>query len=310
MTFGFSYIGLIYIFMLIIPNLIWIKHKPADYDKYAAKESKVLLVFERMGEVLVTASALVFADFNLRPWSLWTLWLYASFLLMILYELYWIKYFKSEKTMLSQYACFCGVPVAGATLPVAAFLLLGFYGRNPVMIISVVLLGIGHIGIHLAHAAEAREQAGVNVKEPEPSKLTRFLYILVHLTWGLGQTIIGFFFFLLHIARPHGRYRCALQTSWKDPYAGLSLGLFIFIPRDQGEYQSGARVHEYGHTVQSLILGPFYAIVGIISVGWGSIIFPILKKTRKYKDVPYTKCFIEYWASWLGEKVTGEKAVW
>jgi len=29
---GFSYIGLIYLLMLFIPNIIWTKHKPAGYD--------------------------------------------------------------------------------------------------------------------------------------------------------------------------------------------------------------------------------------------------------------------------------------
>ncbi len=313
MHFGFSYVGLVYIVMLMIPNLIWAKNKPVDYDKYVKNESKVLLFFERTGEILVTAAAVVFADFNLQAWNLWELWLCASFILMILYELYWIGYFRSAHTLKDQYSCFCGVPLAGAALPVAAFLLLGFYGKNPILIVSVVLLGIGHIGIHLAHCAEARQQDapdGLFVKEAEPSKLTRLLYLFVQFTWGLGQTIIGFLFFLIHIARPHHIYRCAIETRWKNSYAGLSLGPFIFVPDKEGEYQSGARVHEYGHTVQSLIMGPFYAIVGIISVGWGSILYPIFKGTKKYKDMLYTKCFIEYWASWLGEKVTGEKAAW
>jgi len=48
----------------------------------------------------------------------------------------------------------------------------------------------------------------------------------------------------------------------------------------------------------------------VISVGWGSVVYPILKGTKKYKDVKYTKCFVEYNASWLGEKITGQKACW
>ena len=140
--------------------------------------------------------------------------------------------------------------------------------------------------------------------------MKRFLYLLVQCTWGLGQTIIGLFFFLIHITKPHKFYRCAIETRWNDKYAGLSLGPFIFIPKEENEYQGQVRTHEYGHTFQSLMLGPLYAIVGVISVGWGSIIFPILRSKEKYKDIPYTKCFVEYWASWLGEKITGEKAAW
>ena len=47
-----------------------------------------------------------------------------------------------------------GITVAGATLPVVAFLLLGIYGRNIFLIISTIVLGIGHIGIHLNHKKE------------------------------------------------------------------------------------------------------------------------------------------------------------
>ena len=47
-----------------------------------------------------------------------------------------------------------GIPVAGATLPVLAFLLLAIYGKNIILGIAVVILGIGHIGIHLMHRRE------------------------------------------------------------------------------------------------------------------------------------------------------------
>ena len=156
MTFGFSYIGLAYLVLLMIPNLLWTKRKPLGYERFAARENRVLLAFERIGEVLVSAAALVFADFNLRPWTAWSLWLVGSFLLMALYEAFWVRYFRSERTMRDFYRDFAGIPVAGATLPVAAFFLLGVYGRNLPMMASSVILGIGHIGIHLAHAKEAK----------------------------------------------------------------------------------------------------------------------------------------------------------
>ncbi len=156
MNFGFSYVGLVFLVMLFVPNLFWTKNKPIDYEKYAANENKLLLILERSGEVLVTCTALIFSDFNVRL-SVWSLWLMAAFLLMILYEIYWIRYFRSEKTMADFYSSLLGIPVAGATLPVAAFLLLGIYGKNPIMLVSVVILGIGHIGIHLNHKKEIRE---------------------------------------------------------------------------------------------------------------------------------------------------------
>ena len=77
-----------------------------------------------------------------------------SFVLMILYEVFWIRYFRSEKTMKDFYSSILGIPVAGATLPVLAFLLLAIYGKNIILGIAVVILGIGHIGIHLMHRRE------------------------------------------------------------------------------------------------------------------------------------------------------------
>lgn len=122
---GFSYIGLVFLLMLIIPNLIWTKHQPENYD--FRSENKVLLIFERAGQVLVTCTALVFSDFNLRPWSIWTLWLIAAAMFMLLYECWWVRYFKGRKTLDDFYSSLFGIPVAGAALPVAAFILLSVY---------------------------------------------------------------------------------------------------------------------------------------------------------------------------------------
>lgn len=157
MHFGFSYVGLIYLIMLMTPNLLWTKNMPKDYEKHVGNENRVLLALERVGEVLVSTVAVIFTDFNLRSWTPWSLWLVVSFALMLLYEVFWVRYFKSEKTMADFYSSLLGIPVAGATLPVTAFFLLGIYGRNILMVVSTVILGVGHIGIHLDHAREIRK---------------------------------------------------------------------------------------------------------------------------------------------------------
>lgn len=157
MTFGFSYIGLLYLLMLFIPNGLWSRNKPIDYETHAAHENKLLVFLERAGELLVTCLALIFADFNIREPSPWSLWLLASFVLMLLYEAYWIRYFRSGKTLRDFYSSLLGIPVAGATLPVAAFFLLGIYGKNPFLLLATAILGIGHIGIHLNHWKEIQQ---------------------------------------------------------------------------------------------------------------------------------------------------------
>ena len=91
MRFGFSYIGLIWLILLFVPNMIWTKNKPQDYEKYVESENKVLLALERVGQFIVTPVALVFSDFNYKGLNFWTAVLLASFLCMVLYEVWWIR---------------------------------------------------------------------------------------------------------------------------------------------------------------------------------------------------------------------------
>lgn len=160
MHFGFSYVGLLYLIMLFVPNFFWMKNQPRDYEKYVVNENKILQVLERAGEVLVSCFVLVFTDYNIKGISLWSIWFFASFFLMVLYECYWIRYFRSPKTMQDFYSSMLGIPVAGATLPVCAFFLLAVYGKNPLLMAAAVLLGAGHIGIHLCHAVEMNKTGG------------------------------------------------------------------------------------------------------------------------------------------------------
>ncbi len=157
LTFGFSYTGLIFLIMLFIPNILWAKRKPKDYEKFAANENKLLLAFERTGEFLVSGLCLIFKDFNIGIISVWSSFLAAGVLLMFLYEFYWLRYFMSKRTMSDMYSSILGIPVAGASLPVGAFMLLGIYGKNIPLIVSVIILGIGHIGIHYNHKKEIKE---------------------------------------------------------------------------------------------------------------------------------------------------------
>lgn len=154
MHFGFSYVGFIFLAMLFIPNLLWTKNQPQDYDKYVINENKLLLGLERIGEVSVSCLLLIFSDFNPQGITLWEVWFLAACVWMLLYEFYWVRYFRSKKTMKDFYGSLLGVPVPGATMPVIAFLCLGIYGTNPFFILAVIILGIGHIGIHWCHFQE------------------------------------------------------------------------------------------------------------------------------------------------------------
>ena len=148
-NFGFSYMGLLFLLMLFIPNIIWAKGKPQGFT--SENENKILLFLERAGEVLTCCCLLVFSDFNIHGWSLWSLWLMAAFVFIILYEAWWVRYFRSERKRTDFYSGFLGIPLAGATLPVMAFFMLGIYGKVVWMLIAALIFGIGHIGIHMRH---------------------------------------------------------------------------------------------------------------------------------------------------------------
>ena len=138
--------------------------------------------------------------------------------------------------------------------------------------------------------------------------MKRIAYVILQLTWGLPQTLLGSALYLKNLGRPREKYLSCINTHWKAR-GGISLGLFIFTPDAKTPNYEKIRVHEYGHTIQSLILGPLYLpLIGIISYTWANL--PYFKRLRKDKHIPYTACFVEAWASRLGERITGEKAIW
>ena len=244
MTFGFSYIGLIWLLMLMIPNLIWTKNQPMDYDKYAAKENKLLLALERCGEFIVTPVALIFSDFNFKGLNFWFSVLLISFVCMVLYEIFWIRYFKSEKTMKDFYRGILGIPVAGATLPVIAFFLLGIYGGNILMLVGSYILGVGHIGIHLQHKKEVYEAPA---KRKPAARIT--LGILKGLGIALALIICGTFTFFI-AGRNINQIKRAI--SYKD---GVNEQLYLELT-DQKEYVTIAGKSKDNPIIISLHGGP------------------------------------------------------
>ena len=98
------------------------------------------------------------------------------------------------------------------------------------------------------------------------------------------------------------------------------MGAFIFITdepyfyeklKDEFSAEELAQrllVHEYGHTIQSLIFGPLYLIVmGIPSTLWGFL--PFCSNKRKEKRISYFSFFTEKWANHLGERTVKEKSM-
>ena len=145
------------------------------------------------------------------------------------------------------------------------------------------------------------------------------LYFIWQLTWGFLQSALGLVNFLLHIRDKHYFFHGAVITEWQNR-SSVSLGMFVFVTSQphfydklKDEYTMEALsqrllVHEYGHTIQSIILGPLYLIViGIPSTLWGFL--PSLNNKRKTEGLSYFSFFTEKWANILGEKVTGQRSM-
>lgn len=141
--------------------------------------------------------------------------------------------------------------------------------------------------------------------------MRRGLYVGWQCTWGVVQTLVGFVLFLMHGRRPHRWYHGAVVTEW-DASGSISLGLFVFVashPHFAGRCENRddcleqLLVHEYGHTIQSLLLGPLYLLmIGIPSWYWAN--GKRNRKKRREQKIPYCAFFTERWANRLGEAIT------
>ena len=89
--------------------------------------------------------------------------------------------------------------------------------------------------------------------------LLKIVYLLLQCTWGIIQSSLGLMVFLYFLKAPHEIYHGAIYTKW-NLKGGISLGLFIFTPDKEEIWCQQMAVHEYGHTWQSLMLGPFLSV--------------------------------------------------
>lgn len=146
--------------------------------------------------------------------------------------------------------------------------------------------------------------------------MKKAIYLIWQWLWGAPQSLLGLAVFLRWRKQPHFWYHGALVTVW-NTRGGMSLGMFVFIPA--AAYQSerpdapppGSRErclhtlhHEYGHTLQSLLLGPLYLpVIGLPSWLWCNL--PPLRRLRKERAIPYDAAYMECWATGWGERMAG-----
>lgn len=131
------------------------------------------------------------------------------------------------------------------------------------------------------------------MEKPSRKKLKKRAYTAAQWTWGFPQTLIGAALYLAHRRDEHFDYKGAKATVW-DKDAGVSLGRFIFVPKNTEKHAEEFLLdHEYGHSIQSLILGPLYLLlVGAPSIMWNRLPYFRNKRRRtgrSYYSAPFER---------------------
>lgn len=147
--------------------------------------------------------------------------------------------------------------------------------------------------------------------------MKKALFVFLQCTWGILQTFAGLILFLFNINKKHYWHRNAIVTEWY--YSGsVSLGLFLFVEvsrrtlgksvKDIGGEKTDRYLimHEYGHSIQSLLLGPLYLpVVGLSSLIWCNV--PYYERKRRKNHLSYYSFWTEKWANELSENVHQER---
>ena len=130
--------------------------------------------------------------------------------------------------------------------------------------------------------------------------MKRVLFWIWQWTWGLPQSLLGCIVFLCCKKKKVKTYRGCIVTHWGNR-GSLGVGMFLFLGSDDPQ----VRVHEFGHSVQSAILGPlFLPIMGIPSFLWCNL--PPCRRMRKEKNISYYAFYPESTANRLGAWISGE----
>lgn len=127
------------------------------------------------------------------------------------------------------------------------------------------------------------------------------LFRLWQWTWGFPQSLLGLIICLINHDKPKERYRGCIVTHW-DQSGSMGVGMFLFLGKNHSDH---TLIHEFGHSVQSVILGPlFLPVMGIPSIIWCNL--PVFRKMRKEKGISYYSFYPEKSANYLGSLVTGQ----
>lgn len=172
---------------------------------------------------------------------------------------------------------------------------------------------IGSTGNVKSLTIDMKDNRSIQIEYKPDSKKMTVCYRLAQWTWGLPQTLCGAAVYLRYRKNPHETYHGASVTVWPHK-SSVSLGMYIFVSdhliSKQRRNNSAKRftedsfarrilMHEYGHTIQSLMTGPLYLIlIGLPSFIWNQT--PAFERLRDRKRISYYSVYPEKQADKLG----------
>lgn len=138
--------------------------------------------------------------------------------------------------------------------------------------------------------------------------MKRFVYWFLQLTWGVVMTLPGLIGLLFMKISKRGKiykngysYIVELNGNW----GGVNLGAISFCgnySETYPEWFEDVRKHEYGHSIQNIIFGPFHlflvAIPSFIRYWYQEI-----RSRKGLKNKPYDSIWFEGMATKVGTKV-------
>lgn len=122
---------------------------------------------------------------------------------------------------------------------------------------------------------------------------------IIWFLWGLPQNLIGGIMYLMFSwkAIKIEKYKDSVIVFLPGNVGAVSLGMFIFFFANFGSRTEYIKRHEYGHSIQSKILGPLYLLViGVPSIIWASF----FAEYRRRNKISYYDFYPEKWANKLG----------
>lgn len=145
-------------------------------------------------------------------------------------------------------------------------------------------------------------------------RINKFWYYALNYTWGLPLTIVGWLVaFVLRITghKPVMKYGpCLVFSVGGRLWGGFSIGTTIVVDTDPSNFPDGITTnteilsHEFGHSLQNAMFGPFMLFVvsipSMIRYWWATI--------KQMKDPKFAKNF-DYYSIWF-EGTASEWGSW